>query len=1215
MTNRNRRQLARVRNAFLGATALAGFAALATPASAVVINDSLTPTQAVDTAGGVNGVGQMVVDEQNGFIGLCTVSLINPRTVIFASHCVNENPAGNAFEPATGYGAGNSGLPIGFFFNVNNNAAGASAIGHWLNGVSGGPKDLTRTAEFAYNSNFVVYNTNCCTIGLGNNFLQSDVAMAALDTPAVGIPTYTLLFSALSAPVHATITGYGDNGTGTTGQGTIDFKRRIAENIVSVLGSLDDQDTFLFGAPDGLPANLYMIDFNDPKFNTAQANVFDFNVFHDTAVLPSATGNGEGITAPGDSGGPLIIDHAFAAPTIAAVLSGGDRFFNAQKGASYGTTSFYQPLYLYWDWILANNPYKYVTSTAGAHNWRDASAFVMSLDPAYMTIDGSGNLVNALPTTAAKGATNVPPGFGLVCYFDDCINIKTGVHTNPTPAPGPNPTVAHAPGSGPFGGMLGGQAGFDAFVASFIGSQGTTATSVVSGGPDYVSTSTIGSDNNAAAADGSVLTADATGSTPGSSSLTPSAQSNWINPEGTAQVGTVATGELVQGAPGATPGQIVQDTNANVATLAPARYYDVTIAAAGTVTQDTGSITVDKVTVFGASANLVVSAGATLNTLINYNSFAGNSFINGTLNSTGSVSMFGGVLAGTGVVNAPSVDFLIGAVAPGTNGSIGTLHINGTTNLNIGSSTLIDINTASSDVLAVTNANVAGSVFFHELQGAEVHDSHVFMTASGTITGSFIVPDSIPGVLIPVVTKTTVAGVQEEIVSFQAGSFVTLLNGTGTADQTTIAGALDTARTTGHYNDLLPLFLAIDPLSGATLGQALEDLAPDSERAAPLVGELEANAFDNTLVRHLGGIGAGAAGYGQSAGLDIDADGLKSAMNSARGVSAQSQQFMALGANIATNPGGGNDAVQTTGTAAAPTAASGGWMDLPGGMGGFISGSSLDGTVAIGGGGGKADVRGMLIAGGLDMPVGDGFTVGASFGYSDATSTLRAMPASLQSDSIQVAAYARYDWGSNWFAEGFASYGHQTIETRRVAIVGLSTFAVTGHSGGSTPSLGAFIGKAFHFDAFTGDVRFVPSVGVQYVNSGIDGFTETGVTAMTFGDFSTSTTLAKIGFDSSTTFDIFNVKFKPNLHLFFVGQLGGNAGTISSVFAAAPGAVMTFALAPQLDRSYTEFGFGTDFDLGQFLGTDATLTARYDGTSGRRDINYGAWTGSLSIKF
>ena len=214
MTNTNRRQLARVRNAFLGATALAGFAAAATPASAVVINDNLTPTQAVDPTN-ITGVGQMVIDLQNGFIGLCTASLINPRTVIFASHCVNENPAGNGFQDATGYGKANGGLPIGFFFNVNNNVAGNSAIGHWLNGVSGGPKDLTRTAEFAYNSNFVVYNTNCCTIGLGNNFLQSDVANGGARHAGRRHPDLHAAVQRADRPVTPTITGYG---TGTGGQ-------------------------------------------------------------------------------------------------------------------------------------------------------------------------------------------------------------------------------------------------------------------------------------------------------------------------------------------------------------------------------------------------------------------------------------------------------------------------------------------------------------------------------------------------------------------------------------------------------------------------------------------------------------------------------------------------------------------------------------------------------------------------------------------------------------------------------------------------------------------------------------------------------------------------------------------------------------------------------------------------------------------------------------
>ncbi len=53
----------------------------------------------------VTGVGQMIVDQKNGFIGLCTGTLINPRTVIFAAHCVNESPSGAAMNP-WGYGTG-----------------------------------------------------------------------------------------------------------------------------------------------------------------------------------------------------------------------------------------------------------------------------------------------------------------------------------------------------------------------------------------------------------------------------------------------------------------------------------------------------------------------------------------------------------------------------------------------------------------------------------------------------------------------------------------------------------------------------------------------------------------------------------------------------------------------------------------------------------------------------------------------------------------------------------------------------------------------------------------------------------------------------------------------------------------------------------------------------------------------------------------------------
>jgi subtilase-type serine protease len=413
------------------------------PSHAVVGNDNYTPDDLVDSVD-ITGVGQMVIDQQNGYIGLCTASLISPRTVILAAHCVNEDSGGTAIRDASVYGASHGGIPIAFFFNANNNVSGNSAIGHWLAGVNADGQYLTRPAENAYNANYVVYNTESTKLGVANNFLQGDIALAALDTPATNIPTWTLLFSALTGPTHVTITGYGLSGTGTSGDSVgIDYRRRVAENTISVLGSLNDQDLFLFpGASGGLPQNLYMLDFNDPQYGTANVNIYDFNIFHD-AALPR-----EGITAPGDSGGPLIVDQMFSQQVIAAVLSGGDRFYTGQPSSSYGTTSFYQPLYLFWDWIVANNPYKYVSAKAGDGSWTDPGHWVMDLDPNYVTIGADGKLVNALPTTPAQGiptgnGVNTPK-FGTICTDDKihCIDIASAADQTATSF-----TVVDGPGT------------------------------------------------------------------------------------------------------------------------------------------------------------------------------------------------------------------------------------------------------------------------------------------------------------------------------------------------------------------------------------------------------------------------------------------------------------------------------------------------------------------------------------------------------------------------------------------------------------------------------------------------------------------------------------------------------------------------------------------------------------------------------------------------
>ncbi len=411
-----------------GTAALAlAIAATACPALAVVPGENTTPEDIVDNEEAFRGVGMFF--RADGFV--CTGTLINPRTVLFAAHCVND-------VPATDFNADN--IPAAFSFNVN----ALPGFQNWFANNFASNPDLA-----VFNINRIFYDPRSLQNPAAQGFIEADIALASLDTPAANIPAWAVLFSTLPAPTvidpvrgtgyHVNIAGFGATGNAVQGAvGGIDFRRRAAENMLGGFLSLDDRNAVLFGGSAGqLPQNLYQLDFDSQNRDI----VFDINAHRDDA-LPN-----EGTTAGGDSGGPLILDAANNVLSdedlVIGVLSGGSRFFGDQPFSSLGTTSFFQPLSLFWQFIAEANPYRYVGARAGDGNWEDADHWVSLLDPAYRVIDANGAVINGLPATPELGRGGTEGDFGAVCVeFEDpddfCVDIGTAAleaANDPLPAP------------------------------------------------------------------------------------------------------------------------------------------------------------------------------------------------------------------------------------------------------------------------------------------------------------------------------------------------------------------------------------------------------------------------------------------------------------------------------------------------------------------------------------------------------------------------------------------------------------------------------------------------------------------------------------------------------------------------------------------------------------------------------------------------------------
>lgn len=1120
----------------------------------ITINNNLTPTDARDPVN-INGIGQIVTDGGGGSVGLCTASLINPRVVLFAAHCVNTRAA-----TAYGAGSGGVGIAIGFETNTRANAAGQpDELVNWLLGAGAGPGQFqTNRAQQLYNIEQVFYNpaslaAASCTAP-GSCFLEADIATAVLDAPTRNVPTWALLFSPLTAPAainpatgtgyHVTSSGYGRFGTGTTGQnGGNDFRRRAAENMLGALTSLNERNLFLFGTA-GTPSRpqlLYWLDFDDPARGTAAANPRDFNGFRDNA-LPR-----EGLTAPGDSGGPLILDQTFSKSVILGVLSGGSTFFAGQPGGSYGTQSFYQPLFLYWDWIVANNPYRYVTANAGNRNWEDAAGWVTTLDPAYNILSG-GALVNGVPTEL--GGTNVAttPQFGEICFqsplnsatppaTNECQNLATGAARNNVPNT-PSGTGESAP-------LL-------------------TAVVTDTAEPDSV-----------AVADTTTAVAAGNGSTAGMrDGLTGAVESPMAAPG--FRDGPLPAATLANGLPGAT-NFVPNNVNGVRATGVAGRYFDVTLRNTGIITLNS-AVTIDRFSITGAQSQLSVATGASLNSLIDITHATGIVQNNGTITTGGDYLFTSGLLSGTGRVNTPFLTSVLGNFAPGTLGTIGTLTIGGNVVMASGSTYAVDLGSGgTSDLLSIVAngtstglATIGGRVIFSPAGGSTIraNDLYTILSASGGVSGTFST-----SALSAILTPQFVYNANNVQVRLAAGSYGNVV--ANTPVQRSFAALLDRNR---GGTGVAPLFDFLDLQNAATIQATLESWAPRSETLKSAIGT---TAMDNMSRFFRGRIASmdltnGFGGSVATLGNPLQAVARLSADRSQPG-----QPEMAY-AETEQMTSGLPDTVSVFFA------------------GGYLDGKSTSMATAIPAGGDDS-FDGYYIATGVESELGENAGIGFALSYSDIDGATSGAAQNASGKLFQGTLYGKLQNEGGLTLDAQFSAAMFQAETDRASVLGPVTYRL--QSRDDTLALSTEVGLSKSFEA--GSFTLGPRVAMRASRIEFTPTIETGgAPALAFdrGRFDSLQGMAGLTLAGG-------MKFRPYASAYFVHEFEDKPASFGANFVGGVGLPAVFALSGT-DKNWFEASAGIAFGSETFevaLGADTTI--------GRSDVSNQSYRGTVTFRF
>lgn len=251
----------------------------------------------------------------------------------------------------------------------------------------------------------------------------------------------------------------------------------------------------------------------------------------------------------------------------------------------------------------------------------------------------------------------------------------------------------------------------------------------------------------------------------------------------------------------------------------------------------------------------------------------------------------------------------------------------------------------------------------------------------------------------------------------------------------------------------------------------------------------------------------------------------------------------------------------------------------------------------------RSELTGLAI--GVDRRFSDSFVLGALIGRTNDRAAFFNNAGFLNSTTTTATMYATWLPSERVAVDGYLGYGRLNFDSQRKVVFGT---AISGTASGSTSGRQIMGGLSASYQAEYGRVTLEPFVNLDYIETRINGYNESGTTTLElrYGNRTTTSSTGSLGGRVSTSHGYDWGTLVPSARLAAVHEFRNDAQQISNELVLTPGAGFLVA-TDSPDRDYLNFGLGVT----AALNGGAQLFADYEKRTQDRLLR--SWAVSLGV--